>query len=129
MESSNTIVVDDHEFKDSYMFFRDATSRVASYELFGYFYSNREKKIPIFNPWKKNLEKLIFLEVFMEIDLVKALIKSFHIRDGTILCTLDRASFIEAFGLDSAMSEIVGLVDLQRKFKRNIKAYTWKSML
>ena len=50
--------------------------------------------------------------------------KSLHRRDGTILCDLDQASFIEAFGLDGAMSKLVDLVDLQRKFERNTKACT-----
>lgn len=120
LESSNVILVDDHEFKDPYIFFRDSTCHgITSYELLIYFYHNIVEKIPICNPWKKNLEKLIFQEVLMDIYLVKALIKSynpamkyFHRTDGTILCTLDRASFIEAFGLGGVMSEPVDMVDL-----------------
>ena len=38
--------------------------------------------------------------------------KSFHRKDGTILCMLDRDSFIEAFGLDGAMEKLVDLKDL-----------------
>lgn len=109
--SSNANFVDEHAFMDPYALCKDATCLgVMGFELFKYFYNNKEKKILVCNPWKNNLAKLIFLEVFVDVDLMKALIqsynpatKSFHRRDGTILCTLDCASFIEAFGLDGTM--------------------------
>lgn len=68
------------------------------------------------NPWKKNLAKLILPEVFMDTNLMKALFrcynpatKSFHKKDGTILCTLYRELFMEAFGLSGAMGQPVHL--------------------
>lgn len=68
--------------------------------------------------------------------MIKALIKSynlatksFHRWDGTILYSLDHASFFEVFRLDGALSEPVDLVDLQEKFEINTKAYTRNSML
>ena len=71
------------------------------------------------NPWKKNLAKLIFPEVFMDVNLMKALFpcynlgtKSFHRKDRTILYNLDRESFIEAFGLTGAMGQPIDLKDL-----------------
>lgn len=81
--------------------------------MFRYFNKNRFYKILVCNPWKKNLVKTIFVEVFVVIDLLKALTKSynlmtksFHRYDETIRCTLDHASFIEAFRLDGLiMSE------------------------
>lgn len=77
---SNAIYVHDHELKDPYVLFRDATCPgVIGYELFRYFYNNREKKIPICNPWKKNLAKLIFLEVFVDVYFIKALIKYYNL--------------------------------------------------
>ncbi len=36
---------------------------------------------------------------------------------------------IEAFGLEGAMSKLVGLIDLQEQFERNTKAYIGNSML
>lgn len=111
--STNAISADEHIFFDPYAKCRDARCPDSNGgELFYYFYCNREKKVPVCNPWKKNLAKLIFPEVFLDIDLMKALFqcynpvtKSFHRRDGTVLCTLDRESFIEAFGLTGAMGQ------------------------
>ena len=76
----------------------------------------------------------------MDIDLMKALFqcynpatKSFHRKDGIVLCTLDRESFIEAFGLTGAMGQPLDLKDLQRRFEAHrfywkfiIAAYPWR---
>ena len=70
--------------------------------------------------------KLIFLEVFIDVDFFKALInsynpitRSFHRHNGSILCTLDKTSFIEAFGLVRQMDVPIDIEDLQGKFGRN----------
>lgn len=109
--SSNANVVDDHAFVDPYSLCRDVVCPgVTGSEFFKYFYYNREKKILVRNPWKMKMAKLIFPEVFVDVDLIKTLFhcynlatKSFHKKDGTILCKLDHESFIDAFGLDGAM--------------------------
>lgn len=87
--------------------------------MFYYFYCNRDKKILVSHPWKKNLAKLIFLEVFLDIDLMKPLFrcynpatKSFQKKDGTVMCTLDHESFMVAFGLSGAMGQPVYLKEL-----------------
>lgn len=112
--------VDDLSFIDPYARCKDATCLdVIGSKLFYYFYYNRDKKILVCNPWKKNLANLIFPEVFLDIDLMKALFKcynpatkSFHKKDGTVLCTLDHESFMEAFGLSGAMGQPVHLKEL-----------------
>lgn len=54
LESSNVISIEDHEFKDPYIFCRDATCPgVTGYELFRYFYRNKVEKILVCNPWKR----------------------------------------------------------------------------
>ena len=65
------------------------------------------------------MEKLIFPKVFIDVDLVKDLInsynlatKSFHRHNGSILCTIDRTSFIEAFGLEGQMDVPIDIDDL-----------------
>ena len=73
-ESTNANSADEHVFFDPYANCRDARCPHSNGgELFYYFYCNREKKVPVCNPWKKNLAKLIFPEVFLDIDLMKAL--------------------------------------------------------
>lgn len=69
--------------------------------------------------------KLIFPEVFIDVDLLKALInsynpttKTFHRHTGSVLCTLDRTSFIEAFGFMGQMDVPIDLEDLHGKFRR-----------
>lgn len=75
--SSNTNVVDDHAFVDPYDLCKDVVCPgVTNSKLFKYFYYNREKKIPVCNPWKKNLAKLIFPKVFVDVDLMKAIFHS-----------------------------------------------------
>ena len=69
-------------------------------------------------------------------DLLKALINSynlvtrtFHRHNGSILCTLDRTSFIEAFGLEGQMDVPIDIEDLQGKFGRNKTHYLNNVML
>ena len=76
-----------------------------------FFYNKRFRKGLFSNPWVRNLVKIIFSEVYVNIDVVKSLIKSynpitksFHWHDKIILCTLDHSSFIKAFGLEGQMS-------------------------
>ena len=76
-------------------------------ELFWFFYNKRLSKAPISNPWNRNLGKLIMPKAFVDVDLLKKLINSynavtrtFHKHNGSILCTLDMTSLIEAFGLE-----------------------------
>ena len=58
-----------------------------------------------------NLGKLIKPEVFVDVDLVKALIKAyklvnhaFHKKDKSELCTMEKGTFIEDFGLGGPLS-------------------------
>ena len=72
--STNANSVDDCVFFEPYANCRDATCPgTTGSELFYFFYCNRDKKVPICNSWKKNLAKLIFPEVFVDVDLMKAL--------------------------------------------------------
>ena len=82
------------------------------------------------------MEKLIFPKVFVDVNLVKALInsynlvtKSFNRHNGSILCTLHRTSFIEAFGLEEQMDVPIDIDDLQGKFGRNKTHYLNNVML
>lgn len=108
LSSSNAMSVDEKAFIDPYTKCRDAlVPDTNGYELFMYFDCNRVEVVPICNPWKHDLAKLIVPEVFVDVALMKELIKAynpitrgFHRYDGSSLCTLDINSFIEAFGLE-----------------------------
>ena len=125
--SLNAISANDHIFKDPYFLVHDAECpTINGFDLFMFFYKNRIEKVPVCNPWNRNMAKLIFPEVFIDVDLLKALINSynsitrtFHRHNGSILCTLDRTSFFEAFGLMGQMDVPIDTADLQRKFEQN----------
>lgn len=124
--SSNTISANDHVFKNPYFLCKDAIfPKIDGFNFFMHFYLNRTLNLPICNPSNMNMAKLVFLEVFIDVDLVKALInlynpatKSFHRHNGSILCTIDKTSFIEAFGLEGQMDAPIDIDDLQGKFGR-----------
>ena len=93
LRSSNVVSTNDHVFKDPYFLCRDAICpQTKGSSLFMYFYHNRNLNIPICNPWKRNMEKLILFQVFINVDVVKDLInsynpatRSFHRHNGSIL--------------------------------------------
>ena len=69
--------------------------------------------------------KIILLEVFVDVDLLMDLIKeynlvinTFHKNDTTILCTLDRETFIEVFDLGGPMTHIVDLGQVFNRCRR-----------
>lgn len=125
--SSNAISTNDHIFRDPHALVRDVECpRTDGFELFIYFYENKTYKVPICNPWNRNIANLICPEVFIDVDLVKALIKSynlvtrnFHRHNGSFLCTLVRTSFIDAFKLEGQMDTPIDTDDLQKKFANN----------
>lgn len=100
---------------DPYSFRIDAkVPKTNENELFLFFYNNRLSELPISNPWDRNLAKLIMLEVIVDVDLVKALIKAydpmthgFHRKDRSVLCTLDKETFIEAFELGGPLTKLI----------------------
>ena len=55
--SSNAISTNDHVFRDPYFLVRDAQCpRTDGFDLFLYFYENRTHKVPVCNPWNRNME-------------------------------------------------------------------------
>ena len=51
--------------------------------IFWFFYNNRVRGCPASNPWEKNLGKLLVPKVFIDVDLVKALIKAYNLATRT----------------------------------------------
>lgn len=70
------------------------------------------------------MEKLIMPEVIIDVDLRKPLIKSynpktkaFHRNDMSILCRLDRETFIEVFHLGGPMTKAIKMEKMNETFK------------
>lgn len=118
--SSNAVSTNDHFFEDPYFLCRHAMHpKIDGFNMFMYFYQNKIENVPLCNLWNRNMEKLIFLKVFVDMYLLNALIssynpstRSFHRYNGSILCRLDMTSFIEAFGLEGKMDVPIDIEDL-----------------
>ena len=102
-----------------------------AYDLFWFFYVNRNKGCPVSNLWDKNLGKLLAPEVFVDVDLVKSLLKAykpttriFYTEDRRVLCYLDKNTVIEAFGLDGPMSIKFNIEYLNKRFKESTNSFT-----
>ena len=125
-KSSNAQNANVHAFRDAYSFCRDAqVPHTNGTELFWFFYKNRVQNVPVSNPWTRNLGKLIVPEVYMDVDLIKALVNAynpttwpFHRKDMSILCTLSKDAFVEAFDLQGPMSVPINLEKLEAAFEK-----------
>lgn len=134
--STNAQNANDIAFKDPYEMCRDVVVPDRNgYELFWFFYKNKVKEVPICNPWVRNLGKLIMLEVFVDMDLVKELIKcynpinkSFYRKDKSVLLALDKDIFIETFNLGGPMSLPIDIEELNENFKKHKSFYMGKNL-
>ena len=106
-----------------------------TYELFWFFYINMNKACQVSKPWDKNLGRFLAPEVFVDVDLVKALIKAYELATRTfyneersVLCCLDKNVVVEAFGLDGPMSKKVEIEYLNKRFKESTNSFTKVAM-
>ena len=134
--TSNLQSTNDHAFRYPYLFCRDGEvpDRNES-ELFWFFYKNKIDKVPISNPWTRNLGKLIMPDVFVDVDLLKELIKSynpvsmsFNRKDRSIFLALDKETFIEAFDLGGQMLLPIEMDKLKETFKQQKTLYMGRAM-
>ena len=75
--------------------------------------------------------KLLAPEVFLDVDLVKELVKAYELAtrtfynaDRSILCYLDKIVVVEAFGLDGPMSKKIDVEYLNKRFKESTNSFT-----
>lgn len=88
-----------------------------------YFLDNGVREVSMCNAWKINLEKLIVINLFMDVDLVRDLTKYYYPlakvirkRDKSNLMKTHRVSFMEAFGISSAPYIDIYLEEEIRKY-------------
>ena len=111
-------------FKDVYYLCKDAmVPNTNANKLFWFFYNNKNRGFQLSNPWEKNLVKLLAPKVFVDVNLVKTLVKSykpstktFYNEDSNILCCLDKNTVVEAFGLGGPMSKKVDVEYFKKRF-------------
>ena len=79
--------------------------------------------------------KLLAPEVFVDVDLMKVLIKAykpaiktFYNEDRSMLCCLDKNALVEAFGLNGSMSKKVDMEYLNKRFKESTNSFTKTAM-
>ena len=87
------------------------------------------------NPWENNLGRLLAPKVFIDIGLVKALVKSynpstktFYNEDRSIMCYLEKNVVVEAFGLWGPISKKVDVEYLNKRFKDSTNSFTKATM-
>lgn len=61
---------------------QDVWTKVRGYELFQFHYLRRDKEMPLYNPWKTNLGKLIVPNVFVSVKLIETLVKNYNFGGG-----------------------------------------------
>ena len=79
--------------------------------------------------------KLLASDVFVDVDVMKELIKAYNLatktfynEDRRILCYLDKNVVVEAFGLDRPMSKEVDMEYLNKRFKESTNSFTKVAM-
>jgi hypothetical protein len=71
-------------FKDLAQGCRDPLIPTSGWNLYWYFYRNRNDKVPTSNPWTLDVEKMIFPNAFVDIELIQALAQIYHAPTKTI---------------------------------------------
>lgn len=64
-------------FEDSWGECRDVDIPHTGRSLFWYFYNNRDEKMPLSNPWKLELAKVIVPNVFIDVELIEVLTRNY----------------------------------------------------
>lgn len=58
---------------------RDAIIYKSRWDLFWYFYSKRNKEIPVSNTWMLDIARLIVPNVFVDVEFIRLLAKHYHL--------------------------------------------------
>lgn len=65
------------QLEDRYREIGDVLTTVRGHELFLFHYLRRDEPMPISNPWNTNLGKLVVPNIFVDIDLLKLLVRHY----------------------------------------------------
>lgn len=71
-------------FKDTTHRCRDLIIPISGWDLFWYFYEKSDEKILVLNSSTLDLDKLIVLNVFIDVEFIKVLAQYYHPATGTI---------------------------------------------
>lgn len=100
------------------------------WNLYWYFYRNRNDKVPTSNPWTLDLAKQIVPNIFIDIELIKALSHSYHsptkifrLPNGGCLVDVSREAIIKCVNLNKQVVTEVNLVKLEQEYKRIRRKY------
>lgn len=73
------------QLEDRYREIGDAFTTVRGHKLFLFHYFHRDEPMPISNPWKTGLGKLVAPNVFVNIDLLMLLVKHYDANKRCIM--------------------------------------------
>lgn len=96
--------------------------------LFHYF--RRDNPTTISNPWKTGLGKLVVPNVFVNIHLLKLLVRNYNankrcimLPDGTSLVHFAKATIQEVFAVDLEAELPLSFVDLEEEYRKMDSTY------
>lgn len=117
-------------FNDKEAECRDAFTKERGWDIFYSFYGNRDKPIPMSNPWTLNLGNLVVQNVFVEPMLIRELVVSYDspsktVRsvDGYVLLDISHRAIVECFGLDKASLKEFNRKNMERSYQYKKNRY------
>lgn len=115
---SKKIKSEEEGLEDRFEHLGDIWTEIRGHELFLFSYKRRDAPEPISNLWKKNLGKLVVLNVFVDVELMKALVDCHDPRTKTIcdyqgnpLVVINKQTIDMVFDLDWEVEE---KIDMQK---------------
>lgn len=117
-------------FNDKEAGCRDAFTKERGWDIFYYFYSKRDKHVPVSNPWTLNLGNLVVPNVFVEPMLIRELSKAYNspsltIRTvkGYVLLDISHRAIVECFALDGYALRGINAENLKRDYQYKRERY------
>jgi hypothetical protein len=103
---------------------------IRGYELFIYHYENKYRFELVYNPWRLNLGRLVVLNVFVDVELIKALANKYDpnratikLHDGFYLCILSKDLISNVSKLECSLNFPFTVRDLATNYNHMDTSY------
>lgn len=131
---SKKIKSEEEGLEDKFENLGDIWTEIRGHELLFFGYKRRDALEPISNLWKRNLGKLVVPNVFVDVELMKALVNCYNPRTKTIcdyrgntLVVINKQTIDMVFDLDWEVEESIDMKKLSQEFFSLENIYrTWR---
>lgn len=120
---SKKIKNEEEGLEDRFEHLGDIWTEIRGHELFLFGYKRRKAPEPISNLWKRNLGKLVVPNVFVDVELMKALVDSYDPKTKTIydyrgnpMVAINKQTIDMVFDLDWDVEEKIDMHKLSQEF-------------